>query len=88
MDQFQRATEMFNAGVAGNTGFGANIKFAFDDLGSIYIRGDGAVITVTNDEVLDRIFSQFSLEGGHTGLRVARTSRGRWIAAAFRRGRA
>ena len=50
VDQFQRATEIFNACVAGSTGFGANIKFAFDDLGSVYIRGDGAVITVTNDE--------------------------------------
>ncbi len=50
MDQLQRATEQINSGVAGNTGFGANIKFAFDNLGSVYIRGDGAAITVNNDE--------------------------------------
>ncbi len=41
---------MISSSVAGNTGVGANIKFAFDDLGSVYIRGDGAAITVNNDE--------------------------------------
>ena len=50
MDPMQLATEMIRAGVAGNTGLGANIKFAFDDLGSVYVHGKGTPATVNNDD--------------------------------------
>ena len=50
MDPLQLATEMISGGVSGNTELGVNIKFAFDDLGSVYVRGRGTAVTVSNDD--------------------------------------